>query len=370
MSHITEVLHEKTLEALVQASKDPAVGLEGAAEEEIKSRLKAIEQGAAGLLVIIASDGLTLGNKQALEKGIVHHLNEVLLEDIKYSIYFRKFSTDPVKGPVPVNKKTTPFGVNYNKRAIPGVKEVILVASGKGGVGKSTVSTNLAVTLAKQGHSVGLLDADIYGPSTPMMLGVSGPMRVANGEKLIPNENYGVKVVSFGFIADTREPVIWRGPMVAKALDQLCHRTQWGEIDFLIVDLPPGTGDVQMTLIEGLPLSGAIIVTTPQNVALLDAHKALSMFETLGVPVLGVVENMSSFHCPECGHESFIFGQGGGESFAETRKVPLLGRIPLESRIRQLGDSGAPASLSDEGSVKEAFESLATIVSKQGADLH
>jgi ATP-binding protein involved in chromosome partitioning len=201
---------------------------------------------------------------------------------------------------------------------------------------------NLAVGLAAQGLKVGLLDADLYGPSVPMMMGVQGPLEVSAEQKMIPIEKYGVKLVSFGFMSDPYHPVIWRGPMVAKALEQLFYQTVWGDLDYLIIDLPPGTGDVQLTMIESLPLHAGIVVSTPQAVALLDAHKGLSMFEKLKVPVLGLVENMSHFQCSSCGHLDDIFGQAQIEGFAAERKIPIIGRIPLHRRIREASDMGVP----------------------------
>jgi ATP-binding protein involved in chromosome partitioning len=247
---------------------------------------------------------------------------------------------------------------------IPGVKNVVSVASGKGGVGKSTVSSNLAVARARGGAQGGLLDADIYGPSAPLMMGVKGPLPVA-GDKIVPLAAHGVQVVSFGFLTDTAEPVIWRGPMVAKALKQLCYDTLWGELDYLVIDLPPGTGDVQMTLIEQVPLAGAVIVTTPQDVALIDAHKALSMFEKLGVPVLGLVENMAHYVCSNCGHAEHVFGDGGGERMAAERKLRVLAKIPLARVVRERADAGAPVAL-DDGAAGEPFRELARVVTALG----
>jgi ATP-binding protein involved in chromosome partitioning len=257
-------------------------------------------------------------------------------------------------GPIPIRKKPNFYGLNIDKRAIPGVQNVIVVASGKGGVGKSTVSTNLAVALGKLGKRVGLLDADIYGPSAPMMLGLTGTLHLSDDNKLIPKEAHGIKTMSFGFLSDHYHPVIWRGPMISKALQQLFYDVAWGELDYLVVDLPPGTGDIQLTLIERLPIHGALIVTTPQDIALLDAHKALSMFTKLEVNVLGVVENMSQFACPHCGGDVDIFGHEGVNRFSEERKLPVLCRIPLNKTIRMNCDAGTPAAMREgpEGTFK------------------
>jgi ATP-binding protein involved in chromosome partitioning len=228
---------------------------------------------------------------------------------------------------------------------LPGVKNTIAVASGKGGVGKSTVAVNLAVALAKDGANVGLIDADIYGPSIPLMLGVKEKPKVFQSEnsvKMIPLEKYGVKFISIGLLVDDTAPIIWRGPMASGAIKQFMSDVEWGELDFLIFDLPPGTGDIQLTLVQTIPLSGAVIVTTPQEVSLIDARKALMMFNRVNVPVLGVVENMSYFIAPDTGKRYDIFGSGGGEKICKELNVELLGGIPIDPRIREGGDNGIP----------------------------
>jgi ATP-binding protein involved in chromosome partitioning len=291
-----------------------------------------------------------------------------LLGDLEVLVYFTRRATDesaatpatPV--PAPLKERKSPFGLMIDKRAIPGVTEVIVVASGKGGVGKSTVSVNLATALAAAGRRVGLLDADIYGPSAPLMLGVSGPLAVEGGARLVPKVAHGVKVVSFGFLTDTTEPVIWRGPMIAKAFKQLAYDVAWGELDYLIVDLPPGTGDIQLALIESLPIHGALIVTTPQDVALLDAHKALSMFQRLDVRVLGLVENMALHTCSRCGHEEALFGAGGADRMALERKLEVLARLPLAMAVREGGDRGVPIALLGETTAAREFARLAAAV--------
>ncbi len=229
---------------------------------------------------------------------------------------------------------------------IPGIKRVVAVASGKGGVGKSTVSANLALALARSGFSVGLLDADIYGPSQQLMMGATSEPTGDDDGKIFPVEAPGgVKVMSFGFFVDADQPVIWRGPMLQKALEQFFGDVHWGELDYLIVDLPPGTGDVALTLCQNVPLAGTVIVTTPQDVALIDARKGLHMFRKLETRVLGIVENMSGFECPECGHVENVFGAGGGARTAEELGLPLLGSVPLDPAIVTGGDSGAPVVL-------------------------
>jgi ATP-binding protein involved in chromosome partitioning len=225
---------------------------------------------------------------------------------------------------------------------VPGVKAIVAVASGKGGVGKSTVASNLALALARIGHSVGLLDADIYGPSQPRMLGIRGRPNTADGKILEPMQAYGVKTMSMGFLVAEETPMIWRGPMVMSALQQMLRDVNWGDLDIMIVDMPPGTGDAQLTMAQQVPLAGAVIVSTPQDIALIDARKGLNMFRKVDVPVLGIVENMSWFACPNCGHVSHIFAHGGAREEAERLGVEFLGEIPLDSAIRETSDEGRP----------------------------
>ena len=234
-----------------------------------------------------------------------------------------------------------------NKLPIPGVKRVIAIGSGKGGVGKSTVSSNLAVALAKLGIKVGLLDADIHGPSQPRMMGVSKRPASPDGKTIIPLQAHGVTMMSLGLMLKEDEAVIWRGPMLMGALQQMLNQVEWGELDVLLIDLPPGTGDVQLTLSQKTDVTGAIIVSTPQDVALLDARKAMNMFDRLKVPMLGMIENMSSYHCPKCGHEAHIFGHGGARDDANKFGLPFLGEIPLELDIREAGDGGTPIAATD-----------------------
>ncbi len=225
---------------------------------------------------------------------------------------------------------------------LPNVKNIIAVASGKGGVGKSTTSVNLALALAAEGATVGLLDADIYGPSQPQMLGISGRPESKDGKTMDPMEAYGIQAMSIGFLIDADTPMVWRGPMVTGALEQLLRETKWRDLDYLIVDLPPGTGDIQLTLSQKIPVTGAIIVTTPQDIALLDARKGLKMFEKVGIPILGIVENMSTHICSNCGHEEHIFGAGGGTLMCKDYNVDLLGSLPLDITIREQADNGKP----------------------------
>ena len=240
-------------------------------------------------------------------------------------------------------------------QAIQGVKSVIAVGSGKGGVGKSTVAANLAVALAAGGASTGLLDSDIYGPSIPLMMGITGQPETS-GKRILPLENHGVRTMSIGYLLESDEaPVIWRGPMVMKALTQFLRDVEWGELDYLVIDLPPGTGDAQLTLVQSVPLAGAVVVTTPQDVALIDAKKAVAMFRRTEVPILGIVENMSSYACPSCGHQEPIFGHGGGRREAERLGVPFLGEIPLDTRVREGGDEGKPIVVARPDSVVAAI---------------
>ncbi len=246
-----------------------------------------------------------------------------------------------------------------------GVDRILVVGSGKGGVGKSTVSSNLAVALAKQGRKVGLLDADIYGPSQPRMMGVNKRPASPDGKTIEPLHAHGVTLMSIGLMLDPDKAVVWRGPMLMGALQQMLGQVNWGELDVLIVDLPPGTGDVQLTLCQRAVLNGAIIVSTPQDVALLDARKAIDMFNTLKTPILGMVENMSFFHCPECGHEAHIFGHGGVAAEAEKLGVPLLAQLPIDLDTRLAGDTGTPVAAGD-GPMAEAYAQLADRLIKGG----
>ncbi len=230
--------------------------------------------------------------------------------------------------------------------SLPGIKHIIAVASGKGGVGKSTVSANLALALAADGHRVGMMDADIYGPSQPRMLGVHGQPQTKDGQRLEPMENYGIKVMSMGLLIPEDTPMIWRGPMVMSAIQQLLRDVNWGELDVLVVDMPPGTGDAQLTMAQQVPLAGAVIVSTPQDIALLDARKGLNMFRKVDVPVLGIVENMSYFSCPNCGHRSEVFSHGGAHKEADRLGVEFLGEIPLHIEIRETSDGGHPIVVS------------------------
>lgn len=246
---------------------------------------------------------------------------------------------------------------------LPRVKNVIAIASGKGGVGKSTTTVNLALALAAEGAKVGILDADIYGPSQPMMMGIEARPESADGKTMEPLSNYGVEVMSIGFLVDESQAMIWRGPMATQALDQLLRQTNWGDLDYLLVDMPPGTGDIALTLSQRVPLTGAVIVTTPQDIALLDAKKGLTMFEKVGVPILGIVENMAVYCCPQCGHTEHIFGADGGKRMAEQFKVDYLGGLPLTLSIREQADSGRPTVVADpDGEIAVLYKQVARTV--------
>lgn len=249
--------------------------------------------------------------------------------------------------------------------ALPGVRHVVAVASGKGGVGKSTVATNIAVALGMSGLRTGLLDADIYGPSIPLMMGVNEQPQVSHDNRIAPFVNHGIKMQSLGFFLGENAPVIWRGPMVMKAVQQLLKDTDWGELDALIIDLPPGTGDVQLTLVQTVPLTGAILVTTPQDLALLDVKKGAEMFKQVNAPLIGIVENMSFFVCPDCGTSTEVFRRGGGQKESERLGIPLLGRIPLDPVVCDTGDLGAPLVLSHPDTpAAEEFKAIAATVTE------
>lgn len=269
---------------------------------------------------------------------------------------------DPVRGMSGPGMQ--PHGGPINKQPIPGVRHLVAVASGKGGVGKSTVSVNLACGLAKLGYKVGLMDADIYGPSLPMMMNVNGKPMANQQQQILPLISYGVRCMSIGFLAPEDEPIIWRGPMVMGVVNQFLKQVAWGELDYLIVDLPPGTGDAQLTIIQATPISGSVIVTTPQDIALLDARRGVEMFRKLDVPVLGVVENMSWFELPD-GTKTYPFGQGGGQRMADRYGVDLLAQVPLEGRVREGGDHGAPAVLGEGGPLVERLTGIAQAVAER-----
>ena len=270
---------------------------------------------------------------------------------------------------VNVTSKIISHTVQRGLKVMPNVKNIIAVASGKGGVGKSTTAVNLALALAAEGARVGMLDADIYGPSQPMMLGVSGQPQSLDGKTMEPLVGHGVQVASIGFLIDPDQPMVWRGPMVTQALQQLLEQTNWSELDYLIVDMPPGTGDIQLTLSQKVPVTGAVIVTTPQDIALLDARKGLKMFEKVGIPILGIVENMSIHICSNCGHAEHIFGEGGGQKMCADFGVEFLGALPLTLAIREQTDSGRPTVVAEpDGQVATIYKAIARKVAVKIAE--
>ena len=298
-------------------------------------------------------------------KGYEAELSAKLKEKIK--------SAGASDATISISSKIVSHGVQKGVKPIDGVKNIIAVASGKGGVGKSTVAVNLALALSAEGAKVGILDADIYGPSQPRMLGVNMKPETKDGRKMEPITSYHLQAMSIGFLVEEDTPMIWRGPMVTQALEQLLRETNWTDLDYLIVDLPPGTGDIQLTLAQKVPVTGAVIVTTPQDIALLDAIKGLKMFEKVEIPVMGVVENMSTHICSKCGHEEHIFGDGGGRRMAKENDVDFIGSIPLDISIRIQTDGGKPTVAADpEGRLSHIYRDIARRVagklSKQKKD--
>ena len=271
---------------------------------------------------------------------------------------------------VSMSQKIIAHAVQRGVKLIPNVKNIIAVASGKGGVGKSTTTVNLALALAAEGATVGVLDADIYGPSIPTMLGIVGRPESVDGQTIEPMMGHGLQSNSIGFLIDKDQAMVWRGPMVTQALDQLLRQTTWRDLDYLLIDMPPGTGDIHLTLAQNVPITGALIVTTPQEIALMDARKGLKMFEKVSVPVLGIVENMSVYVCPGCGQTSHIFGEGGGSTMATDYGVPLLGHLPLNRSIREQADAGQPTLIADpDGQIAQIYKDIARRVAVQVAGI-
>ncbi|MBF6647035.1 iron-sulfur cluster carrier protein ApbC [Methylobacter sp. BlB1] len=304
----------------------------------------------------IAIDGANVSVK--LELG---YPAKSYIEELKTGVERHLKALDGVGNvTVDVSVKIIAHAVQQALKPLPNVKNIIAIASGKGGVGKSTTSVNLALALTAEGAQVGILDADIYGPSIPTMLGLSGYPASEDGKTMMPKVSYGVQTNSIGYLVDADQPMIWRGPMVTNALQQLLKDTNWDNLDYLIIDLPPGTGDIQLTLAQQIPVSGAIIVTTPQDIALIDAQRGLGMFEKVNVPVLGIVENMSIHICSNCGHEEAIFGEGGGAAMAERNRVDFLGSLPLDITIRQFADCGRPTVAADpDGRPAQIYREIA-----------
>jgi ATP-binding protein involved in chromosome partitioning len=274
---------------------------------------------------------------------------------------------------VTVSARIISHAVQRGVKLKPGIRNIIAVASGKGGVGKSTTAVNLALALAAEGATVGILDADIYGPSQPLMLGITGRPESADGKTLEPMEAHGIQAMSIGFLIDSDTPMVWRGPMVTQALEQLLSDTNWRDLDYLVIDMPPGTGDIQLTLSQKVPVTGAVIVTTPQEVAVIDARKGLKMFEKVGIPIVGIVENMSTHVCSNCGHVEPIFGEGGAKSMCNDYNVPFLGGLPLDGKIRAQTDGGRPTVVADPDGVvantyKEIARKVAVFIAQKSED--
>jgi len=337
MTQITEAAVQDLLKSLI----DPNVETDLVSAKSVKN-------------ITIDGDNVTVN----IELG---YPAKSYLEPLKIAVKEKLQSLAGI-GEITVNASSNiiAHSVQQSLKPISNVKNIIAIASGKGGVGKSTTSANLALALASEGANVGILDADIYGPSIPTMLGLSGYPASDDGKTMNPKVSFGVQTISIGYLIEEDQPMIWRGPMVTNALQQLLNDTKWDNIDYLIVDLPPGTGDIQLTLAQQIPVTGAVIVTTPQDIALIDAQRGLGMFEKVNVPVLGVVENMSMHICSNCGHEEAIFGQGGGAAMAEKNDIELLGSLPLDIKIREFADSGRPTVVADpDGRPTEIYKSIA-----------
>ncbi|MGF1546288.1 MAG: iron-sulfur cluster carrier protein ApbC [Thiotrichales bacterium] len=330
------------IEGALKQVQDPYVGKDLMAAKEVKD----IQIDGSAVKIVVQ-----LGYPA---KGFVNEYAAAIQQQVKAAV------PEVSSVEVAVDWQITSHAVQKNLKPMANIKNIVAVASGKGGVGKSTVAVNLALALAADGARVGMLDADIYGPSQPRMMGIDSKPVSQDGKSLEPMENYGVQAMSIGFLIEADTPMIWRGPMVTQALEQLLGDTQWRDLDYLIVDMPPGTGDVQLTLAQRIPVSGAVIVTTPQDIALLDARKGLKMFEKVEVKVLGIVENMSTHICSKCGHEEHIFGSGGGERMANDCNVELLGALPLDIQIRVQADSGKPTVVAEpEGRITRLYLDIA-----------
>ena len=342
-------------------------------ESQIQTALKEVIDPNTGKDLITSKSARNIkvdGNNVALDIMLGYPANSVMAGIQK--LVTDKLKSLPEIGSVFVNvsSKIVAHSAQRGVQLLPNVKNIIAVASGKGGVGKSTTAVNLALALAAEGANVGILDADIYGPSQPMMLGITGRPETTDGKSMEPMESHGIQAMSIGFLVDIDTPMVWRGPMVTGALEQLLRETRWRELDYLLVDLPPGTGDIQLTLSQKVPVTGAVIVTTPQDIALLDARKGLKMFEKVGIPILGIVENMSTHICSQCGHEEHIFGAGGGAAMCKDYNVDLLGSLPLDIRIREQTDGGMPTVIAEpESQITDIYKKIARTIAIKIAQL-
>jgi ATP-binding protein involved in chromosome partitioning len=343
------------------------------AEQDVQSALKEIVDPNTGKDLVATRSAKNVkvsGNDVSVDVELAYPA-KTQLEPMKKRVS-QKLRSLPGVGAVNVSvtSRIVSHAVQRGVKLVPGVKNIIAVASAKGGVGKSTTAVNLALALAAEGASVGMLDADIYGPSQPTMLGITGRPESKDGKSLEPMIGHGIQAISIGFLIDVDTPMVWRGPMVTQALEQLLKDTRWRELDYLVVDLPPGTGDIQLTLAQKVPVTGAVIVTTPQDIALIDARKGFKMFEKVGIPILGVVENMSLHVCSKCGHEEHIFGAGGAEQMCQDYGTELLGALPLDIRIREQADSGKPTVVADPDSRSaEIYRAIARRVAVKIGDL-
>ena len=359
---MTEIIEQQILRAL-SGVKDPDTG-----KDIVSAGMVAgvqIKDGHVAFAIEVdPARGAQLEPLRKEAEQTVHALSGVLTATVVLTAERPGGQTQTAPPSQPVETPSgQPGGAAQGAQMIPGCKSIIAVASGKGGVGKSTTATNLALGLAASGKKVGLMDADIYGPSMPRMMGITGQPVSDNGKTLRPMENYGIKVMSMGFLVDEDTPMIWRGPMVQSALEQMMRDVNWGELDVLVVDMPPGTGDAQLTMAQRVPLTGAVIVSTPQDIALLDARKGLNMFRKVDVPVFGIIENMSYFTCPNCGERSEIFGHGGAKAEAERLGCDFLGEIPLDIDIRSTSDGGQPITVSKpDGAHAKSYKFIAETV--------
>jgi len=342
-------------------------------EEQVKAALQTFTDPATGKDYVAGKEARNIridGSDVSLEVVLGYPARSVI-EGIRRELTDRVGKIAGVgKVSVDVQVRIVPHAVQRGLKLLGGVKNVIAVASGKGGVGKSTTAVNLALALAAEGAKVGILDADIYGPSQQVMMGLSGKPMSPDGKTIEPMVNYGVQAMSIGLLIDVDTPMVWRGPMVTQALEQLLRDTQWKDLDYLVVDLPPGTGDIQLTLSQKVPVTGAVIVTTPQDIALIDARKGLKMFEKVGVPILGLVENMSTHICSNCGHEEHVFGEGGAAKMSKDYNVAVLGSLPLDIKIREHADSGKPTVVAEPDSRSaQIYKEIARKVAARIAEL-